>query len=568
MSFSFDVKIFPRPKKITLKGGKFVFPQGKNFVTYALSEHFDATLPPDGFRLEISSQSVTAFSQNRRALAYAKEVWSQLAKAYAEVPEGIPCLEVLDFPDVPVRGFMLDVSRGRVPKMSALFKLVDLLEKLRYNQFQLYIEHTFAFRDHERVWRDASPLTAEELRELDAYCLEKHIELVPNLNSFGHVERWLKHEPYKSLAECPDGFFHELFQMQRVAGTFAAGEETADFMGGLYREFLLNFSSKKFNIGGDEPWELGLGRSRALCESRGKRVVYIEHMMRLKKHAAACGKQIQFWGDVLLGEKGEIPVEFLEGTIPAIWGYDAGHPFDEQCARAREALKSVRNGSFYVVPGTSSWLSFGTRQANAFQNIREACASLKKYNGSGVLLTTWGDFGFHNCASADLLPQIFCAVEMWCGDASPDVEFFTEALRWLNREEAGYADLLLRFGMLDNFITKKIRNRSLIRELFFAQRDAVGHVLDGVPASEILAAKAEAECLLGELDNRNAPEFRLALEMTIVALTRADAFLRHDAFALKRIEHVMKTTLLDEFARVWRLENREGGLSESLSYFL
>jgi hypothetical protein len=52
----------------------------------------------------------------------------------------------------------------------------------------------------------ASPMTAEEILRLDAYCRARFVELVPNQNSFGHFEQWLKHPEYRHLAECPDGF--------------------------------------------------------------------------------------------------------------------------------------------------------------------------------------------------------------------------------------------------------------------------------------------------------------------------------------------------------------------------
>ena len=87
----------------------------------------------------------------------------------------------------PVVGYMLDVSRNKVPTMASLYRMVDVLAELGYNQFQLYTEHTFAYRDHAVVWNDASPMTAEEVRALDAYCAGKGIDLVPNQNSFGHL---------------------------------------------------------------------------------------------------------------------------------------------------------------------------------------------------------------------------------------------------------------------------------------------------------------------------------------------------------------------------------------------
>ena len=53
------------------------------------------------------------------------------------------------------RAYMLDISRDRVPTMKTLREIVDLLERCRYNQLQLYTEHTFAYREHSVVWEDA-----------------------------------------------------------------------------------------------------------------------------------------------------------------------------------------------------------------------------------------------------------------------------------------------------------------------------------------------------------------------------------------------------------------------------
>lgn len=478
---------------------------------------------------------------------------------------------------VPVRGFMLDVSRGRIPTQDALKALIVRLARLGYNQFQLYIEHTFAFPGHEAVWRDASPLTAEEIRELDALCREHGIEFVPNLNSFGHVENWLKHERYKPLAECPDGFYHAVFKMQRVAGTFAAGEASADFMDALYREFLPHFSSDKFNIGGDEPWELGQGRSRALCEQKGKRAVYIEHMERLKQRARVHGKKILFWGDVLLGESEEIPSAFLRDTIPVIWGYDAGHPFDAQCARVREALEKIGNdGEFYLAPGTSAWLSFGTRQTNALANIREACAAAKTYGAHGVLLTTWGDFGYHNPFVTNWVPMITCAAAMQgvpVPETAADFAKILETVLELPNAET-LAEALLEFGRLDTLVAKKITNRSISRELFFARGDAFERIVEGIELSEILESKALCERVLARLES--VPEERRGVEeqelhlsvcMAHAALRRAEAFLNADAEARSRVEAEIAGPLKERFAAVWRLRNREGGLANALRAF-
>ena len=162
---------------------------------------------------------------------------------------------------------MLDISRCKVPKMEELFRLIDLLALIGYNELQLYIEHTFRFQDHETVWKDASPISAEEIQQIDSYCMDRFIELVPNLNSFGHFERWLCHPAYKHMAECPDGFEREEPYMKRDHGTtLKPNQESLDFIDSLYAEYLPNFRSKSFNVGLDEPWELGQGWSKQEVE--------------------------------------------------------------------------------------------------------------------------------------------------------------------------------------------------------------------------------------------------------------------------------------------------------------
>jgi hypothetical protein len=82
---------------------------------------------------------------------------------------------------------MLDVSRNKVPTLTQLFELVDLLASFKYNQLQLYTEHTFAYRGHEIVWADSSPLTPSEIQALDVYCTQRCITLVPNQNRFSFL---------------------------------------------------------------------------------------------------------------------------------------------------------------------------------------------------------------------------------------------------------------------------------------------------------------------------------------------------------------------------------------------
>ena len=73
----------------------------------------------------------------------------QLSRQYGR---NLPCLKIHDWPDFARRGVMLDISRGRVPKLETLLKLASRLADFKINELQLYTEHTFAYRDHQSVW--------------------------------------------------------------------------------------------------------------------------------------------------------------------------------------------------------------------------------------------------------------------------------------------------------------------------------------------------------------------------------------------------------------------------------
>src|SRR3954466_3912018 len=81
-----------------------------------------------------------------------------LAQLLRQFPTEIPCLHIEDWPDFPVRGVMIDISRDKVPTMATLYSLVDLLVSMKINQLQLYTEHTFAYRNHKEVWAEASAM--------------------------------------------------------------------------------------------------------------------------------------------------------------------------------------------------------------------------------------------------------------------------------------------------------------------------------------------------------------------------------------------------------------------------
>ena len=66
-----------------------------------------------------------------------------------------------DEPDIKNRGFFFDVTRGRVLSLESLKRLADTMAFYKMNQLQLYVEHTYLFRDLTELWRDDTPVVKD-----------------------------------------------------------------------------------------------------------------------------------------------------------------------------------------------------------------------------------------------------------------------------------------------------------------------------------------------------------------------------------------------------------------------
>jgi hexosaminidase len=346
---------------------------------------------PQSYRLIIDEAGITLIGADEAGLFYAVCTLHQLLRLYAPATDDdhltLPGLRITDWPDFPHRGVMLDVSRDKVPTMETLFDLVDLLASWKINQLQLYMEHTFAYRGHEVVWQHATPFTGEELLALDAFCRSRHLELVPNQNSFGHMQRWLVHEPYRQLAECPDGFQHPFSSRREPYSLCPIDPGSLTLLSDLYDQLLPHFSSRQFNVGLDETFDLGHGRSAEVCAEKGIGRVYLEFLQQIHRLVTQRGRTMQFWGDIILHQP-ELIGALPKDAIALEWGYEADHPFAEHGRLFAEA-----GLSFYVCPGTSSWNTFAGRTDNTLANLSSAAASGRATGAIGFLNTDWGDNG-------------------------------------------------------------------------------------------------------------------------------------------------------------------------------
>lgn len=449
----------------------------------------------DGYTIAAGERSVEILYREEGGLRAAVATLRQLLREYRG---RLPRLSISDWADFPRRGVMLDVSRGRVPNLQTLLDLVDRLADFKINEFQLYTEHTFAYRNYEPVWAGWGPLTGDDILRLDARCRELGIDLVPNQNSFGHLRYWLEYPPLKPRAEVQEPYEGAGGEFLRYPTTLAPNHPgTLPFLRELFDELLPHFTSNRFNVGCDETWDLGRGYSKKLCDAKGKGRVYLDFLKRIHKEVSSRGRQMMFWGDIILHHP-ELIGELPENVIALNWGYEASHPFDKEAV-----LFAKSKVPFYVCPGTSTWMTLIGRHDNAFANLRSAAEAGRRHGAIGFLNTDWGDGGHPQPLAVSFAPFLAGAALSWCSasyhekllapvlsrdvfnDSTGRAAAAALALGRAHRKFEYFAPNVTPYGTVLTAPPPKLRE--------LVCRDGLKYYAR-IPASRIHAALAEVEC--------------------------------------------------------------------------
>jgi len=526
-----------------------------------------STRHPQGYELLVDATGIRVVSSSPVGVFYAVLTLIQIV---TQEGRRLPALRISDWPDFAHRGVMLDISRDKVPTMETLFDLVDIVASWKINQFQLYTEHTFAYRRHPEVWAIASPLTGEEILTLDAYCRERFIELVPNQNSFGHMRRWLIHDRYRHLAECPHGCDTSWGRFDEPFSLCPEDPGSLELLRGLYDELLPHFSSHQVNVGCDETVDLGQGRSKAAVEERGKGRVYLGFLLAIYRELKARGYRMQIWGDIIMKHP-ELVGELPRDVIALEWGYEADHPFD-----SHGAILAASGVPFYVCPGTSSWNSVAGRTANALENLRCAAENGLKHGAVGYLITDWGDNGHWQPLPVGYLGFACGAAISWAYEANCEqdmarltgVHAFRDSTGIMGGIAGDLGSVYQATGLFFPNATSLFRilqadpsqikaNRGLSED---GLRQALARIDQSMShLSEVKMQRSDADLIRREY-SWVADMLRHACWRGIWALGQRDG---SEDIALRRELTIEADRLLAEYERIWMARNRPGGFADS-----
>lgn len=182
--------LLPRPKQVTVGKGTVSSPRVK--VRYVKAIPGVERNVEEAYRLRVSRRTVRIEAVSEHGVWNARQTLAQLA----DEDGNLPCCTITDWPSFRIRGFMQDVGR-RFISLDELKLEIDNLAKFKINVFHWHLTENQAWRleikafpqltaPEHAVRQPGGCYTQAEARELDAYCRERQVTLIPEIDLPGH----------------------------------------------------------------------------------------------------------------------------------------------------------------------------------------------------------------------------------------------------------------------------------------------------------------------------------------------------------------------------------------------
>jgi len=283
----FDVETAPTPDKANLVLERR---EGLAFPNEVRDDVLD-----QAYVLSVAPDQVSVAARGAAGISYGLQTLRQMLRQERE----LPCVRITDWPDMPFRGLHLTLGSGHMPAFEKMKQLIDTLASYKMNAFVMEYDDRFPFEKHP-VLVHPSALSKDQIRELIAFGTERHVDVIPLLDSLGHAQAYLAHEEYRHLAEVPD----------QIAEMCASNPDTITFIKELWTEILEVHAGCRFaHITGDEVFRLG--RFCPKCAKHAKdgtlSDLYCRYYGDLSRWILDHGPRPIMWADMVLQHSDKLP---------------------------------------------------------------------------------------------------------------------------------------------------------------------------------------------------------------------------------------------------------------------
>src|SRR5579872_838070 len=157
----------------------------------------------EAYDLKVTPEGVTIQARSSAGIFYGAETLRQLVEGEGEQAV-LPEVEIHDWPSLAYRGTMVDMSHGPLPTEREVERQLDFLARWKANQYYFYSEDSIALEGFPLL-NPEGRFTQDQVRRIIAYGRERHIDVIPCLELYGHQHDLFRVERYSELGFIPYG---------------------------------------------------------------------------------------------------------------------------------------------------------------------------------------------------------------------------------------------------------------------------------------------------------------------------------------------------------------------------
>ena len=324
----------------------------------------------EAYRVHIDANGAEIRARSSAGIYYGVQTVCQMVEggALGYLPEA----NLIDWPEMAYRGAMVDMSEGQLLRVAEIKRQIDLMARLKMNQYYFYNETTIAL-DELPPAAPGARMSKSDVREIVAYARQRHIEVVPCLELYGHLHDLFRREEYSDLADFPHGveFNPENPKVAPLLKQWAA-------------EYMDLFPGPFVHLGFDETWQLKQAAERGASSPAS---YFVQQLQNVSELFTSHGKTVLAWADIMV-KFPDIIAQLPPGIIAVPWFYDP-RP-DPEYKKWLQPL-AEHNQPFMVAPGVNGWVEIAPDYSLTFDNIDTLLAAGRKLSTLGMINTVWSD---------------------------------------------------------------------------------------------------------------------------------------------------------------------------------
>lgn len=344
----------------------------------------DPQIDKQAYRLRASDGLVEITGNGEPGLFYGVQTLLQLMKRDAAGRLTVPKGSIEDWPAMQLRFLHWDTKHHQ-DRIETLKRYLDWSARFKANMIAFELEDKFEYPSHPVIGAPGAFTTAE-LQEIVNYGLERHIQVVPNIQAPAHLAYVLKHPEFAHLKADGNNYMSDL-----------CDPRTYDLIFSMYDDVIKATKGVDyFYVSTDEVYYAGIGdRCTVPYNEENRSLKWVEFVKRAHEHLSKQGRRMLIWAEYpLLPEHVKmLPPDIIDGVI----GEEEYLATENQMGMRQLGYVSMQGAEFLFPNHLNHQSRGGVARGHldgAFQYL--ATGRYRRGNPIGVFGAAWGDSGLHN----------------------------------------------------------------------------------------------------------------------------------------------------------------------------